>query len=454
MKTNASGGYRTGIQEIELRERLLEGSWYTDLSRELQRQLGVTRYNIVGIPDVSRNALLDTVSDRAVCYSPTPLVTGMDPEMLRLVGDNSGFSLQLRYASLLALVTERYPDIATQFGFDSGALPMPSTLALLLGNVQRYWLACNECGVYISSSDEDLIMARARPSRMRGIGDPEQPGRPVLLGWQRPRLIDGKPRETWDVWDIRNPSAPTYNVYDNVEWSDEGEPQGTDVTSKAVDVTGYPWRWTQDERKDQPYVPVTVYHKGVPERLFDRWSGSELAQGTLTLGVLNSFWVHVCRDVSWPDRNIRGMELSSAKSDDHDKPRAVPNDPAVVKEWEDINPDKPGTHWQWEPGADPELLGKAINTYGQMVKDQSVPVDFTSVGGDPLAYAAEQTKSLVEQLYPICREYDAQVLEQLAATLNRMHGKSFPESGYGILYRTEITTLEEMAASAADALTT
>jgi len=456
---NASSYVRSDLQDIELREEMLEGRWVYSLWNEMERQLGKQRMEINGIADVSQNPLLDKVVARAVCYSPPPLVTGLDPSMASIIGDNSGFGLKIDYASLVGDLITIYPDIAAQIEIDSMSAPMPSDLSWLLGMAQRYWLATNDAGIFVNYADGQLVKQRIRASAMRGQGDPQDPGTPILLGWNRPVTVDGRYEpDSWDIWDTRNPSSPSYKILRGPKWNEDGSYDGgEDITAKVLDGEtaregeNYTWRWTQGRRAGLPFIPVKVYHKHYPESLFDRSSGSEDTQGTLTAGVLNSFWLHVCRDASWPDRNVRGLNLVGAAAEDHDEPRSLPNDPAAIKVWDDDNPEKPGQFHQWEPGADPEKLGKAIRSYRQMLDEQSVPADITNVPGDPLQHMVQSLQREVERLYPICRKYDSALLEMIAATINTgtaadpdEQTTDFPESGYGLLYRTEIDKIRTM----------
>lgn len=448
--TNASGGSRTGIMETELRERLLEGIWHDDCRTEILRHFGPTRQSIIGVPDTSRNVTLRLAERFGVCHQPVPLTTNLDPALAKMIGDHSGFSTWMRYSSLVESLRQRNPELAAQHAMGAGVKtgPMPSTLALLLSNVQRYWYTCNECGVFVGAGDDDIILRRCRPSNLRGIADPERPGVPLLLGWERVHDWGSGPCTTWSVWDIRKPDAPDFTVYAGAKWGENGEPTGEDVTRKVVDVGGYPWRWTQGDRREAPYIPIVLYHKGYPEALFDRDGGSELAQGTLTNAVLYSFCLHSFKDASWPDRNTRGMEVSGSEAADHEEPRAVVSDPSVVHEWRDIDPERPGTQWEWKPGADVEMLFRTQRASEQALEDQFMPpIDMSSTGGDPLAAREKADKERVDQLYPICRQYDSQVLEMCAATGNRLRDTSYPESDYGLLYRSEIADLAELVDS-------
>jgi len=461
----ASSGIRGPVEETRLAEEQLEDRWMDSLWFELERQLGKTRTEINGVADTSQNPTKDYAKVRAVCYSPPPIVTGMPDQMATAIGDSSGVAL-LDYAQLGAQAAGMSPETASRIGMDQGAQPMPSDLAWLLGLGMFYWVVCNEVGIFVNRADGKLIMKRVRSSLMRGMGDPVDPGTPILLGWNRPVTITGPNNseqvvnDAWDIWDIRDKANPKYSIVRGPSWDDAGNYSGgTDITDKVLETEAlagkaYTWRWTQGDRAGDPYIPINIYHAGYPEQLFDRYSGSGLTQGTLNTGVLQSFLLHIARDCSWPDRNVRGLTLASANAKEHDSPLDVPNDPMAIKVWEDENPEKPGQFHQWEPGADAESFAKFVRSNRQLLDEQSVPADISSVGGDPLTHRIESLRREVEKFYPVCRRYDSRTLEMIAATFNVTDGADYPESGYGLLYRTEIDDLRQLLDKIAEAMPT
>jgi len=451
----ASSGIRGPIEETRLIEEQLEDRWMDSLWSDLERQLGKTRLEINGTADTSQNPTKDYARVRAVCYSPPPIVTGMPAQMASDIGDSSGVAL-FDYARLGAMAAGLSPETAERIGLDATAQPMPSDLAWLLGLGMFYWVATNEAGIFINRADGKLIMKRVRSSLMRGMGDPVDPGTPILLGWNRPVTITG-PNNTeqvvsdaWDIWDVRDKANPKYAIIRGASWTDMGDyTGGTDITDKVLDSTAltgkaYTWRWTKGDRAGDPYIPVNIYHAGYPESLFDRTSGTGLSQGTLNTGVLQSFLLHIARDCSWPDRATRGLVLRGAHSEEDNEIVGVANDPMAIKDYEDENAERPGAFHQWASGADPEAFGKFVRSYRQLLDEQSVPADISSVGGDPLTHRIESLRREVEKFYPVCRRYDSRTLEMIAATFNATSDTDYPESGYGLLYRTEIDDLRQL----------
>jgi hypothetical protein len=421
MHVNASGGSRSGITEIELRERLLEGRWYTDLRDELRLQLGVERRAIVGKPDISRNALLRTVTRLGVAYSPHPFVSGLEPMLAGLIGDFAGQNVRDDYQA-------------------RGGYPMPSRLAQVQSQTLRYRIACNDAASVVTWSGSEPVVQMARSSDLRGVSDPRNPGYPIALAWRKPTWEGGRYVEQWEVWDLRG--EPTWRTVVSTAANDDDIPDGpvADGTQEYVG-DAYPFRWADGT----PYIPAHIYHSTPTIGLFDRYTGSELSQGTLTCGVLWSFWTHCMRDAGWPQRYIEGFEPASVVSADEGMPRAVTADPATVLELARIDPAVPGTIGQWKPGADPKLMLEAVLAYEQSLDQHilPVPINISSTGGDPLETMERAREQYIAQTYDICREGDARILAMCANACNRNLDTSFPESpaDYGVSYRTEIPQL-------------
>lgn len=460
----ASGNWRTGLPETQFRERALEGRWYEDLRNELIRQFGPTRATITGIPDTSRNVLLRMVSRLSVAYTPAPLCFGVSPEFASLLGDHTGPVGVVAYAAIADDLARRRPDLARAMGLDpTSARPMPSAVVHVLTAAMRYWLACNEAAVYPSWSGAGVHHQICRASQLRGLGRPYDPGDPVLLGWERYRSVGDKPVRCWDVWDIRDEDNPTFRILKGARWSEEGDLTGFEEDITKIVFGGRPqsgddyfWRFTRGALAGKPFVAPELYHRGIAQTLFDRDSGSEIAQGALTVGVLYTFWLHICKDASWPQRVVEGMILAGTTSDEDEGPASVPADPAALIAFAREHPDRPGQFHQFDPGADPEVFLRAIRAYEQTLTEQMVPIDYSSTGGDPLAMEADAIKRQVETLYPTCREHDARYLAKCAAICNlatRAAGyegepTDFPEDGYGILYPAEIEAIRAAIAAA------
>lgn len=440
---------RSDQEEMWLREDLLEGRSYGWVKEELIRRRGLERARQVGQPDTARNALQRVIARLAVLHNPLPMVLGLDATLAGLIGDFSGLLMQRRYEA--AAVQE--------LGVE-GARPMPSTMGRVSADASRYWLAANDAGIYVHWTGRKLNLTRVRPSELQGMADPERPGHAILLGRLKERQIEGKWIECWDIWDLRG-EDPVFMVAKDVQWSPDGDfAKATDVTKLAIPGAAGPlagedywWRFGA-ERDGEPFIPVQLYHLQHRSELFDRQSGSELAQGALTNGVNWTYAGHCLQDASNPQRNTANLTPEMAVPNSGSDAQVIPTGPAVVVQWKVTDPSKPFSHWQDDPGADPELVGRAALAYEQSLEGLLLPLDVSSTGGDPIQQLEAARAKFISQLYPICREGDGQLLEICAAIANRQaeflksqgQTPSFgghAESGYSLLYREEIPTLTE-----------
>ena len=438
---DATGGYRSGLLGIETRERMLTGRWYIDIQDEVARQLGVDRQSITGPPVMGQNLLLRYVEQlAALIYQPPPLVAGLQPELVRRIGDYSGPRLTARYQA-------------------RGGLPFPSALQRRLHIAARYMLGCNDVGVAIVWAHDRPRVQVVPPSQLRGIQDPGDPGRPIALARWQSRMIAGKQTDTWDTWDLRDPERPVYRVIRaavGAMGAQDGElPTGEDITEQVIGTPAlegdtYYWRWTQTDRADgesagEPYIPIMLYHLAPQDVLFDRASGAELLQGALEVAVMWTAFRHAMLDAGWPQRWWANVEVMGGKVKQTEGGRSVVTDPATVLQLIAIQPDLPIQIGQWGPGADAGDMADAISAYEQRLEAQLLHVEIERTGGDPLARLASARSKLAQSLYPAFREYDAGLLEMLAAVTNKATGSKFPESGYSLLYADEIEPQPEPA---------
>jgi hypothetical protein len=426
--------FRTGLEEIKFRERLIEGLWYTDLWSELIRQLGADRANLVGTPDMSRNPALRLSSRLSVVYSPTPLVTDMPPELTEALGDWSGPVTSKKYA-------------------EAGGSPMPTKLSEIQSRALLYALICNESAVMFpwASVAGRVVPQVAKPSVLRGLEDPQNPGQPSALGWMRPRKVGDDTCDTWEIWDLRG--TPTYYISD--VWGIEDDeaffveaPNHVVLPKEARKGSAYTWR----DMDGNPIIPGSVLHSHPHAGLWDRSSGSELTQATVTLGVHLTHWGHLLKDGSWIRPFVLGAQLVSGQQtpatikDALTKkalaPNSVPNDLSSLLEFEADPKAKQVQVGQLSPSGDPKLTLEAILAWEQALWGQILSIDVSSTGGDPLARIDAAIEARIRTLYPACREHDWRSLLYAAIVARRFGGRKIPEFSPGIMYREEIAAMQ------------
>lgn len=276
-----------------------------------------------------------------------------------------------------------------------------------------------------------------------------------LPGWLAEAVLlqladDRSPRWYWDEWSIEGPGAPYHVVRTEagVEVLREAGPRG-------ADGTGYP-HWDEFGR---PVIPYGLYHAERTGLMFDPWEWLEVVEGALNLCVLWTFFGHLIRNASWPQRYMAGAMLSTdtGDGDDGSTPGAhqrtrVAADPALVLMLA-IDPESTGQPviGQWAPASDPDKVAESISKYERHLTGLVGidPASVQKVSGDPRSgYAISVSRDAQieaqRRFEPQFRRGDLETLRVSAAVLGSAAGAKLPGTGYAIEYGPEM--LEEAVA--------
>ena len=252
---------------------------------------------------------------------------------------------------------------------------------------------------------------------------------------------------------------------------------GADITEqvygRSMRGDAYPFRATPTQpelRKDaaalgKPLLPYVLYHAAPnPDRLFDPNDWIELVDGTLNVGVVNGFLLHLLGDASWPQKYLIGGMPIAAKvqmeSGDDSAPRVqyVPSDPTSVLIIAN-QPDFTGqpSAGQWEPGGSiMEVETVLANMISALMESAGIPAsDIQRLSGNARSGAAlsitnEGKRELQRRYQPIFENADQQLIRICAILLNR-HSDAieaeaeatgdpippryrYPEGGYSLTY--------------------
>jgi hypothetical protein len=271
-----------------------------------------------------------------------------------------------------------------------------------------------------------------------------------LPGWLAEAVLmqldtDPAPRWYWDEWAIEGPGAPYHVVRTEA---------GREVVREAGDA--YPY-WDED---GLPVLPYSLYHAERTGLMFDPWEWLEVVEGALNLCVLWTFYGHLIRNASWPQRYMAGAMVSAdtGDGDDGGTPGAhqrvrVAADPALVLMLA-IDPESTGQPviGQWAPASDPDKVAESISKYERRLSGMVGidPASVQKVSGDPRSgYAISVSRdSQIEaqrRFAPQFRRGDLETLRVSAAVLGSAAGAKLPGTGYAIEYGPEVLE-EEMAA--------
>jgi hypothetical protein len=389
------------VEHSRKRRRMLYGAHDVDLDRLLRQAVGNVRAEAWRPIDLSANPYLSIWSQLAVLYAEAPLV-----------------------------VTE------------PGAEGVAEALAAAgywqaMMRVQRDALAMREMLVRIDATEDGRVVARpVYPDMVEARCDPADPSRLVsVLEWvQR----DGQ----WLAHECSiDGEVPRYTVTTR-----SGDAVTRQVLGQDYAGDAYPYRLEDGA----PIVPYVLYHAAETGCLFDPYTMREVVEGSLMLGVYLTYFGHVLRSASWPQRYAIGAQVLGADAVDADGNvqagrREVVTDPATLVEMV-VDPAYTGQPLvgQWQTSADPEKVLTAVAMYERRVLTlagvQAPDVtrqDADIRSGYSLAVSRESAREAQRVYEPQFRRGDCAALAMAAALLNRATGSAYPESpaAYRVTYR-------------------
>jgi len=399
--------------------RILYGFWARDLQRHIQLQVGSIRREAWKCPDLSANFYRSAWDALARTYDSPPVVSNET---------NNG---------LAQVVT------------DAGLWPMMQT-------VQRDTFGLREMLVRIDWADTfggvQLVYRPVWPQYVTALADPDRPDVPVKLCEARKRTIGGKVCWTWDIFDIR-PGMESWCIHGA---------RGEDYTEAVLGVPAselygdsYPFRFDTGEA----FIPYAMYHatKG-GHGLWDPYSTLEMVEGTLNVGVLYSYLLHIIRNTAYKQKYTVDLILGGAAYDDRDNDgeglTQITTDPARVlmfqSQAEAAGQPQIG---QWDETADPQKLIETISQYERRLSAMAGinPADLMRMSGDPrsgyaLAVSRDAQREIQKRIEPCQRAGDLDLLAKSAAVLRINGGPVYPETGYTIEYHGVPMSLEERRA--------
>lgn len=334
---------------------------------------------------------------------------------------------------------------------------------------QRDAWACGEAYVFLDLDRRGRVTTQlVHGDRLVAEPDPERPDQPIILRRARPRTLHGFDGQkwTWDEWDLSDDKFPRYRVL-----LDDGGSPGEDVTSLAHpgrpswEGDSYLWRYLDGE----PFIPGVAYRGVESGSLWNDRARLELVEGTLILSVYYTFFGHVLRNASWPQRYMAGVQplgggqmVDTGLVDKQGHPilrkRAqVVADPATVLILEHLeNATGQPLVGQFMAGGDPAVIVEAVMQYERRLASFAgiAGSDLIRSSGDPRSgFAVHVSRTAVREqmrrVEPLLMRADLELLRKTAALLTRATGKAYPESGYRLAYRGIPETPEERAAKEA-----
>lgn len=401
-------------EQQALRIRLLNGTWGDDLERALGKHISADRRTAWGIPEMSRNPFRALATQIGGALYQQPPTIGGDQALIKAVSDAGAWSILQRLSTDLVGVRE----------------------ALLRVD----W--SERGGLSYRPISPDLVVVKAVS---------ESPDVPALVEELQVRTDpdSGKDAWCWEVLDIRDLANPVHKVVSADRTKDWTEA----VFGAEKSGENYQYR----DGTGKPYLPVVMYHAERTGRLWDAYYGIEAVLGSMTLGVLLTFWIHGVKDASFSTvLLVAGKlvgEVVSAKDGTETRTKVISMEPGSIAE---IAPSEEGVQpsvHQMQPGFDPEKLMAAISSFEQGLAQYAgvSPADLLRTGADPrsgasLAISRDGLRQAQARFEPQLRRGDLELLAVSAMVLNGATGSTYAEAGYTIAYPSIPQSVEEARA--------
>lgn len=380
--------------------------------------LGAVRSAGIGPVDMSANAARVIARELATLYLSPPLVLHDDSRAALLTDERGAVS-----ASGLWAQARRY---------------------------QRMVIGCREYALRVTAAESGRLRYRpVPPDRIIAEASMGAPDIPHAISEARLR-VHPSGRDvvwTWDRYDVSDLDNPIYEIR---EATGESDPYGADWTERylgqAWSGDAYPYRHRVGDLEGLPRLPYVIHHaERVGDRVFDAFEGMELVEGALNMGVLMSFWLHVVKDASWPQRwamNARPAGLTTVDSEGVERRQEIVTDPAVLLVLEQILEQVQPQIGQFQPGGDPEALLRSIEAYGAKVaQDAGISAsDMQRMSADPrsgyaISLSNDGKREAQRQFTESFRYSDERLMGLSAVMLNSAAGTELPEDGYSVVYR-------------------
>lgn len=385
-----------------LRSRLLCGRWDQDLERALSKHISPDRRTAWGIPEMSRNPFrsLSTQVGGALYASP-PNAKG-DAALLAHV-ERAGF-WQLMQRVSTDLVGLREKPVRADYSERSG--------------------------VFYRPLEPELCHIRSLP---------ETPDVPTAIEEIQCRMDPdtGKPCWAWEILDVEDLDNPRHMILS----ADRQKDWTKEFLGKPASGGDYRYRDILDDGR--PFIPVTLYHAERTGRLWDSYYGLEAVLGTLTVGVLLTFWVHGVKDGSFATvllvaGKVVGVEIRSPSGE---RTQVISAEPGSLIEIAPMEEGVQPSAVQLAPGFKPQELMEAIGMFEQGLAEYAgvSAADLVRTGADPrsgvsLSVSREGLRTAQARFEPQLRRGDLEVIANTARVLNAATGTRHATDGYSISY--------------------
>ena len=406
------------IEHSGLRRRMLCGQWLQDLIDEISQHIPESRQAAWGVPDMSSNIFKASVDALCGLYVEPPTIS---------VTESAGQSAE---------------GLVGREGHVNAA-----GLWSMMQKVQYYTLGMNECFIRVDMTDDGqgLLYRIVTVDMVDAEASAGDPSRPHTIKEMRLRFCHECNKHEWTVdhLSIKDPQNPIYEIYTVNQNGDRADDVTQKYLGQAMSGAAYPYR----DSAGEPFLPYSLYHSEIHGHLFDAYANREVVMGALNAAVLYTYFLHLCRDCSHPQRYLMGATLAGLDTFDNNieaRRQAIASDPASILVFTpdpDLQAGQQPQIGQYQAGGDVGQMLESITVYERRISTYMGinPADVQKMSGDPrsgyaIAISRSSLRESQRKYAPAFRRADVETIEISAKISNRYMNTSYPESGYRVEY--------------------
>lgn len=341
---------------------------------------------------------------------------GMDPDMT----SNPAWTV----CTQLAALYRKAPDVmAPAGGDDASAAIAEAGFWQLAQRNQRDTIGLNNMLVRVDIDEDDgPAFQLAHPDLVEVKAHPLRPSKLLQVKhW----VQDPRDAEKWVRLEVE-PAKRRYQAFD------EDDAEVTREVLEGDSFSGDSYPWMVEGNAVMPYVSYRAAETGYA---LDPYTGSEVFEGALQLGVYYSFFGHILRNAAWAQRWALGVEPLGASTSADGKRSEVTADPATLLLFKLLEGfEGQPTMGQFNTPVDPDQVLKAVERYERRLVDMALgAVGVSRRESDvrsamSLAVSREAQREAQASYEPMFRRSDLQLLRLVSGLMGG------PTAGWRINY--------------------
>jgi hypothetical protein len=342
-------------------------------------------------------------------------------------------------ASQLAGLHREMPEVTPPSGAEETAIAVQEAGYWQLANrIQRDTIALNDMFVRvdINPSTKEPAFRLVPPDLCSIVSSPLAPSQPLAM---KEWIPDPDDASKW-VQLVTDPRAKVYQALDA---------EGIDVSRRVLEgvFSGENYPFYVDGK---PVLPYVAYHAAETGYALDPFSGSEVYEGALQLGVYYSFFGHILRQAAWGQRWAMGAEPVGGEVDEEGRRKDVIADPATVTIFRQLEEGGGSPQiGQFAPTVDPERILASVERYERRLVEMMLATvgvsrrDSDVKSAMSLAVDRETKREVMRAYEPVFKRSEIQMLRLVAG----LRGE--PTQGWRLNYRSLPRDPAELAAELA-----